>query len=1223
MSGRHERALAKLLSEQMDKRDSKDTNGRIRLAEVVTVDPMSLRPMGGLIALPSDAMLWTNIAKATRDDWNVGDTVVIASQQGMYVVIDLLDVGEVLPVGGAGSGGTLDELTDVALAAVATGDLLMKGLTGWVNGKLTDANVHTDNVDGAAGTASLRTLGTGAAQAAAGNHTHATLPSTQEKDALAGTTGTPSSTNKYVTNSDTRMTDARTPLAHTHPQSDVTNLVTDLSNKQPLDSDLTAIAAIAPTNDDIIQRKAGAWVNRSMAQLATDLGLAASYQPLDSDLTTIAALSPSNDTIMQRKAGAWVASTPATVKTDLALVKGDVGLGNVDNTSDANKPVSTATQTALNLKANLASPTFTGTVTVPNVAIGAGTSAATIGAVNTALGAYLTTAAAAAAYQPLDADLTTIAGLTATTDSFMQAKAGAWSARTIAQVITDLAAGGLLTSAAAAAAYQPLDSDLTAIAAIAPTNDDIIQRKAGAWINRTPAQFKTDLVLVKGDVGLGNVDNTSDANKPVSTATQTALDLKANLASPTFTGTVTVPNVAIGAGTSAATIGAVNTALASYLTTAAAAAAYQPLDSDLTAIAAIAPTNDDIVQRKAGAWVNRTMAQLKTDLAIVPGDISGFDTQVRTNRLDQMAAPTAAVSMGSQRITSVADATAATDAVNRQFGDARFAALSHSHTLDSLSDVDTTGVGSGYVLSHNGTSWVVAAPGAPGAHASTHVRGATDEIDGDILDIDWNPSNSTPAIVAETSHIDHLSSHLKGIDDAIALKFAKTGGTITGNVLISNGALPTTAGDAVLELAGGTHGAQLLFTNEVTEEEYALKTDESTEDFSLENTTEGRTLFRAQDGPSGTFDILPGDAATTLNAKVAGKTIWHAGNHGDGAVPVGIIRDFAGISLPSKHLWADGSYVDRTTYALLFAALTVNKGATTVTLASPGVFTKVAHGLEIGDAVFLTTTGALPTGMAANTTYYVMTVPTADTFTLGTTRTISALTNATVVSTAVNTSVSQSGVHTLYHAPYGVPAGDASNFYLPDARGRVMVGIDNMNNSVGTGGGDASRLTINNNIGGFAGEEFHTLTLAESAAHDHGGATGGNTANFTSNVTSNGSTATFSTAVTTGNESASHTHDVGYGTISNTTTGGAGARVTALGGGSTYTTSGRSVTHTHDASAAALNAAQSNHTHVVTAANLNAAQTNHTHTISSAGGGGSHNTMSPYLIVNKIIYAGV
>jgi hypothetical protein len=39
-------------------------------------------------------------------------------------------------------------------------------------------------------------------------------------------------------------------------------------------------------------------------------------------------------------------------------------------------------------------------------------------------------------------------------------------------------------------------------------------------------------------VGLGNVDNTSDLNKPVSTAVQSSLDLKANIDSPTFTGTV-------------------------------------------------------------------------------------------------------------------------------------------------------------------------------------------------------------------------------------------------------------------------------------------------------------------------------------------------------------------------------------------------------------------------------------------------------------------------------------------------------------------------------------------------------------------------------------------------------------------------------------------------------------------------------------------------------------
>lgn len=36
-----------------------------------------------------------------------------------------------------------------------------------------------------------------------------------------------------------------------------------------------------------------------------------------------------------------------------------------------------------------------------------------------------------------------------------------------------------------------------------------------------------DVTLAKADVGLSNVDNTSDANKPISSATQTALDSKA------------------------------------------------------------------------------------------------------------------------------------------------------------------------------------------------------------------------------------------------------------------------------------------------------------------------------------------------------------------------------------------------------------------------------------------------------------------------------------------------------------------------------------------------------------------------------------------------------------------------------------------------------------------------------------------------------------------------
>lgn len=57
----------------------------------------------------------------------------------------------------------------------------------------------------------------------------------------------------------------------------------------------------------------------------------------------------------------------------------------------------------------------------------------------------------------------------------------------------------------------------------------------------TPAQKPA---YTKADVGLGNVNNTSDLDKPLSTATTKALALKANLASPTFTGTPKGPTAA-------------------------------------------------------------------------------------------------------------------------------------------------------------------------------------------------------------------------------------------------------------------------------------------------------------------------------------------------------------------------------------------------------------------------------------------------------------------------------------------------------------------------------------------------------------------------------------------------------------------------------------------------------------------------------------------------------
>lgn len=71
----------------------------------------------------------------------------------------------------------------------------------------------------------------------------------------------------------------------------------------------------------------------------------------------------------------WISTNGTNVLNHLSntsnphsVTKAQVGLGNVDNTTDASKPVSTATQTALNLKANIAAPTFTGIPAAPTAA---------------------------------------------------------------------------------------------------------------------------------------------------------------------------------------------------------------------------------------------------------------------------------------------------------------------------------------------------------------------------------------------------------------------------------------------------------------------------------------------------------------------------------------------------------------------------------------------------------------------------------------------------------------------------------------------------------------------------------------------------------------------------------------------------------------------------------------------------------------------------------------
>ena len=88
-------------------------------------------------------------------------------------------------------------------------------------------------------------------------------------------------------------------------------------------------------------------------------------------------------------------------------------------------------------------------------------------------------------------------------------------------------------------------------------------------------------------------------------------------------------------------------------------------------------------------------------------------------------------------------------------------------------------------------------------------------------------------------------------------------------------------------------------------------------------------------------------------------------------------------------------------------------GSVTVTIASPGVFTKTDHGLSAQTPVRFATTGALPTGLTAGTIYYVIAAGlTSNAFRVSAT----APSVSTGDGTVVDTSGTQSGVHTMQRA---------------------------------------------------------------------------------------------------------------------------------------------------------------------------------------------------------------
>ncbi len=165
----------------------------------------------------------------------------------------------------------------------------------------------------------------------------ARFPSAGQTAALAGTSGTPGSGNRYVTDQDSRLSNGRPPtggaggvLSGSYPNP---GFATDMATQAELD------AHTANTSNPH-------GVTKTQVGLSNVPNVNATARASHSGTQTASTIS---DFSSAASAAAPVQSVAGKTGA-VTLAKGDVGLGNVDNTSDLNKPISTATQTALNGK---------------------------------------------------------------------------------------------------------------------------------------------------------------------------------------------------------------------------------------------------------------------------------------------------------------------------------------------------------------------------------------------------------------------------------------------------------------------------------------------------------------------------------------------------------------------------------------------------------------------------------------------------------------------------------------------------------------------------------------------------------------------------------------------------------------------------------------------------------------------------------------------------------
>lgn len=144
--------------------------------------------------------------------------------------------------------------------------------------------------------------------------------------------------------------------------------------------------------------------------------------------------------------------------------------------------------------------------------------------------------------------------------------------------------------------------------------------------------------VTKAQIGLKNVDNTSDANKPVSTTQQAALDKKANIESPILTGTPKAPTAFIDDDSSQiATTAFTQAAVANHNTSTSAHSDIRDLISGLTKrLNALADSDDTTLDQLSEivAYIksNRSLIENITTNKVNVSDIIDNLTSTTTNK---------------------------------------------------------------------------------------------------------------------------------------------------------------------------------------------------------------------------------------------------------------------------------------------------------------------------------------------------------------------------------------------------------------------------------------------------------------------------------------------------------------------------------------------------------------------------------------------------------------